>query len=302
MSEVLNLIQKQPELQARIVSLTPAMAKEMLASISQIPKGTHEVEQRAVNLDAINRYALQIKSGQWALNGEPIIISSDGYLLDGQHRCHAVIKAEIPIDVMIVEGVAHSAITTIDQNRVRSHTDVLNMSGYAKSLASIMAPVARMEMRMLETGTILDMSHNSNKKFIVKETPQDVLAFVDGNEALRAACEWAASFRGKKNQLYARSSIAWMKYRFTKIDADFTEVWLDDFMSGANLSIDDSRLWIRSRIAREATSLRKTREIYRMCWLIKGFTGDRTGKPYRSESGLFGVSSVANTLKMVEFK
>lgn len=294
-----SFFSKKPSLDTRAVSLTPEMAQELLDSIEKRGESI-KIKQRTVSNRTVQDYALQISTGQWALNGEPIIISDKGYLLDGQHRCRAVIEAGSAIDVMIVSGVDESTMATIDQNRVRSHSDVLTMSGFSPKLSTILATATRMELTMLATGNLVKGSTRSAKHEL-KETPQDVLAYIEKNPKFVKACEWANDQRKTQFRLYSLPALAWLKYRMTEIDSKLIDQdqWLDNFVSGANLNKSDHRLWIRSRITKEAISARKTDNLTRLCWMIKAFNAQRTGLTYSSLQGLLQVSNKANTVRLL---
>ena len=63
------------------------------------------------------------------MTGDPIKFSSDGRLLDGQHRLEACEIAGLPISTHVVFGVDPGAFTTIDTGRSRSASDALAIEG-----------------------------------------------------------------------------------------------------------------------------------------------------------------------------
>ncbi|MFT3809040.1 MAG: hypothetical protein QM698_03915 [Micropepsaceae bacterium] len=73
----------------------------------------------------VREYAQSIQAGRWFLNGAPLVIGSDGQLLDGRARLLACIQAEKPFRTLIVEGIDPSAFETIDAVRKRQTADVL---------------------------------------------------------------------------------------------------------------------------------------------------------------------------------
>jgi hypothetical protein len=103
--------QKNQIMKATQITLTPALAQMLL---EKNPNNRRLSEQRAIHL------ANAIRRGEWQLNGESVIVSEDGSLLDGQHRCRAVVIAEMAIPVILVEGVPSKAFTTIDIGEKRS--------------------------------------------------------------------------------------------------------------------------------------------------------------------------------------
>lgn len=84
-------------IKAEEVLLTPNLARQWRE------RNTNNF--RKINKDRVAVYASEIVSGNWKLNGEPIVFDDRGILVNGQHRIEAVIKAETPIRVLVVTGV-----------------------------------------------------------------------------------------------------------------------------------------------------------------------------------------------------
>lgn len=125
-SDWLNLKVKQAGsgVTSEVVSLTPALARVLL---------NRNAGNRKINEVAASSYARDMKNSAWVFNGEPIIISKDGMLNDGQHRCEAVVRADVEISVIMVFGVERDTRTTLDQGRIRTVGDYLSMDGYANT-------------------------------------------------------------------------------------------------------------------------------------------------------------------------
>ncbi len=103
------------------VRLTPDMARELLQVNAE--------NQRGLRKRQIEKIARDIVSGRWRFDGSPIRISKAGRMLDGQHRCHAVILAKRAIDVVIMRGIDDAAFETIDGGGARTSTDRLVTMG-----------------------------------------------------------------------------------------------------------------------------------------------------------------------------
>ena len=93
-----------------------------------------------------------MKRGEWTLNGQPIIIASDGTGIDGQHRCAAVIRANVEIPMVVVRGVERESFPTIDQGKKRSMGDVLAIRG--EKNCALLGALARgiLEIREWQSG------------------------------------------------------------------------------------------------------------------------------------------------------
>ncbi|RYZ13059.1 MAG: hypothetical protein EOO70_08830, partial [Myxococcaceae bacterium] len=120
--------------QATIEVFTPDLALTLL----QENKGN-----RPVNMPAVDNLARLMTENLWRFNGDAIRIAKDGTLLDGQHRCMAVVRSQVTLPMqLIVRGLENEVQATMDQGRKRSASDVLNMAGINNG--NQIASVARM--------------------------------------------------------------------------------------------------------------------------------------------------------------
>ena len=109
-------------LSCRRETLTPKKAAEFRAS------GRNS---RNLNAKHAAYLAEQIRSGKWKENGDTIRFDTFDRMIDGQHRCEAVILSGISIDVLVVRGVKASADDTIDTGgRSRNFTEWVATQGY----------------------------------------------------------------------------------------------------------------------------------------------------------------------------
>ena len=140
----LNMAQDIPRFS--IVRVTPEMALSLLAVKRPGSKR---------NQTAVASYAQAMRTGQWVLNGMPIILSRNGFLLDGVQRLYASIEAQSAFVTVLAENVPDDTVHTIDQQRRRSFTGVLETRGIPKpaAVASLLAKLIRYEDGTLTRGT-----------------------------------------------------------------------------------------------------------------------------------------------------
>lgn len=105
--------------------LTPERAHVLLSKNS---RGNND-HNRTLSETSIEQFTKDIANGNYPLNGESIIVSGDGFLNDGQHRCHAVIRAGKPITTVFVFGPERETRTTVDQGKIKTGADYLSMEG-----------------------------------------------------------------------------------------------------------------------------------------------------------------------------
>lgn len=89
-----------------IMTITPERAKEWLDK--------YNYGNRNVLPNHIRMIARDIASDRWMFNAQPICFSTEGRLLNGQHRLLACVEADQPIDVAVARGIQNQAFATYD--------------------------------------------------------------------------------------------------------------------------------------------------------------------------------------------
>ena len=115
-----NLLQ---QIRKERVLLTPEKAKGLIS---------HNYPQnRKISETTVLNYANDIRNGRWnedvSYVDQPLMISPEGWLLNGQHRCWAVIKANKSIYVWIYYNVSEELYKFLDCGKVRSAKDFIDL-------------------------------------------------------------------------------------------------------------------------------------------------------------------------------
>lgn len=113
-------------MEMRIVTVTPDMAKSFLQFNY---KGN-----RKVRTPWVKDLASRIKRGEWRLTHQGILFDKSGNLIDGQHRCHAIVEANQAVDLVVVHGAEEDAYKVLDQGQKRSLAD---LSGLDRRVAPV---------------------------------------------------------------------------------------------------------------------------------------------------------------------
>lgn len=104
----------------KLMTITPEMAQSIL------DKGD---PNRPVKKHNVERYAKDMRNGWWRQTGESIVFDNQGQLVQGQHRLHAVIRADVAIEFVVVCGVESIAQDVMDTGARRSLGDQLARRG-----------------------------------------------------------------------------------------------------------------------------------------------------------------------------
>jgi hypothetical protein len=108
--------------EARIETITVDRAKELLSK---------NVDNRRVDESRVTRLAQTIINGDFVITNQGIGVDKNGIVSDGQHRLKAIIKANLPVDMLIITGLEPKCRYVIDTGKGRSHADALQISKLA---------------------------------------------------------------------------------------------------------------------------------------------------------------------------
>jgi hypothetical protein len=108
----------QPDIDVEVV--TPDKAHEWLGQ---------NQGNRHLSPSVVQRYATDMRNGDWRVTGDPLRFTRDGRLLDGQHRLAAVIAAQVTVPMVVIRNVPDNAQEVIDSGLRRRLSDSLAMRG-----------------------------------------------------------------------------------------------------------------------------------------------------------------------------
>jgi hypothetical protein len=109
---------------AYFVTIGPEFAKKLLE--------TYSVDYRKLRPNHAEDLAMDMRNEKWQLDGSPIRLTSQGHLLDGQHRATALIMSNTRQEFLIVDCLSESTYDTVDTNALsRSYNDILRKRGFS---------------------------------------------------------------------------------------------------------------------------------------------------------------------------
>lgn len=255
------------------VSLTPELATVLLE---------RNPENRNVKPDKVNDFVTDILSGNWKVNGEPLIISSDGKLNDGQHRCLAVIQSKTPITVMFVFGVDRDSRDTLDQGVNRSPGDYLAIHGYTD--VAVLAAVSRMVWQWRKFGVI------SGGRRRMAPTRTELVHVAIQNPAIGKSIRFVDRASASRN-FGSKSAIAFAHFAFRSISGDTNaNYFMDALIDGADLKRTDPILYVRNRLIAERKLLSTAEKVE---LLFRAWNAHRLGEDR-------GKIPLSGTLPMLE--
>lgn len=110
--------------------LTPEQAKKLL-------EGNHG--NRKLDKSKVTQWEAEIIAGRWRMTNETIAIADDGRVVDGQHRLHAVVNANLPIPVVICWNADPNTFGVINVGKMRTGNDIWSIAGHKTTNAAAVA-------------------------------------------------------------------------------------------------------------------------------------------------------------------
>lgn len=223
-------------MKAEITTITPEQAEKMLRG---------NTKNRNMRDRLVEKYALDMASGNWLPNGEAIVMNGRT-LIDGQHRLQACIKANTPFRTVLVTGVSLDALHTINTGASRNLSDVLRMNG-AEDSRSVAAVVT--------TGWYWDNGRLSGSH--ITPSISGLLRWYTENPGVESALDAVRPMRPAplKVRWAAMAAVIMKAHQHGMRDA--ADEFIASIISGAGLAETESVFHLRNLLLTQATAHKK---------------------------------------------
>ena len=191
-------------------------------------------KNRTIRYAHVGQIATDIREGRWLLNGEALKFDVDGNMIDGQHRCLAIIEADTAVDTLVVTGLPREVQRTLGGAISRNFADELAMRGIA--YASVASSAAR-------TCAVYDRFGHWESKFVREISITDQGAAFDRHEdaimgSSKRIVRLYNTFRGG-GFLPTQSMMSGLYIQFARHDLKVADYFVDRCYSGVGLADDD---------------------------------------------------------------
>jgi hypothetical protein len=164
---------------------------------------TPPVAQALLSLNTGNRpmngawveiLAERMRRGAWMLTGEPVIVSREGVLNDGQHRLEAVVLSGVAVPMDVRFGVTRAAFAVTGTGKARTSGQMLSIEGHPSALrlaaaASVLVRYARYVAGRTPTYVLgAEVGHDQVKRFVDASPELAVSVRVVGCLGFRPLC------------------------------------------------------------------------------------------------------------------
>lgn len=244
-----------------ITMMTPAMARILLMLNTDnrpiIWKGS---------IRSVAAYAAAMKRGEWALNGEAVIVSASGEVNDGQHRLNAVVNSEVSVLMQITFGVERDTRHTVDQGIARSPGHILAMAG-------------EKNYNVLASALQFMFCHDEGVSLHTRPSTDQLLATLVRHPTLRDAVSQVAHLSSEFR--LSTGYLAGAYYLCRRHNEYSADQWLSALTTGLNIQNSNSPVArLRKMLTEHSAKRRRLSPIEQVALIIKGynlFLRGRTG-------------------------
>lgn len=180
--------------------VTSAVAERWLG------KNTHN---RKLNEHIVAAMVRDLEDGNWLDNGATITFSTEGILLDGQHRLTAVVRSGVSINAIVVRGVQAEAQHTMDTGAKRTLSNALQLRGENNYTQLAAATVAHLSWE----GGSRHLGTQRGKKI----TNSEAIDFLDANPWIRDQIPDVVRYRNKLKHV-STGTVAVLYRTFSDLD------------------------------------------------------------------------------------
>jgi hypothetical protein len=142
------------------LDITPTLVTPRHAATLLI-NNTHN---RPIRKPFLRQLVKAMKEGDFRFVGDPVRISVDGTILDGQHRLTAIVLSDVPQTLMLLTGLANEDQLYMDQGQRRSPGNQVGLQLEVPQ-ANAVAGVGRLVHRWLN-GNIVHPQYPTNPELV----------------------------------------------------------------------------------------------------------------------------------------
>lgn len=250
--EIVEIEEEDSKVKYCCINLTPELAKIFINS---------QENNRRVYLHDIKRLEYSIENNEYVLNPQPICLDKNNRLIDGQHRCMAVIQTKKNIPVILAINVDRGTLLYMDIGRKRSLVDTftLNKIKYPTKVSSI----SRLDLTW-------DMINNKSRNLSYLNVLSHYKVINENNNIQYLTTRILTMQSKYKTKYIIPISLITLMYRLQKIDKHISELFLTDvFKDVSHPSIQSAKNFtekIKNKILLARFPSRNCLHVFALAW------------------------------------
>lgn len=221
-------------------------------------------DNRPIRDWAIRKMTIDMVESHWPPNGESMKFDRSGLLNDGQHRCLAIIRADMEVPGILVPmwitfGLSRMSRMTLDRPVIRTAADYAHFNGMNTD-GRLLTAAAGLVIQHADRGYFSPTNVN------LRASAVRVVEYLSENQRTFARC---AEFIPSRNTPIAggRALLIACAYVFSQV-APFQEVinFLVQLKDGANLPANSPIMYARNRMVTTKLNMRTKGELIFRTW------------------------------------
>lgn len=121
MSNTVNVLRGPSGMLTTWEMITPEIAGRFIES---------KAPNRGVRVDAVRKLIVEMQGGCFLPSPQGIQFNSRGQMIDGEHRCTAILKSGVSAMMMVTRNVPDSVVPKLDSGTKRRDADHLRIAGW----------------------------------------------------------------------------------------------------------------------------------------------------------------------------
>lgn len=251
--------------------ITPEIAIKLLKR--NIPGANRKIDPATVFY-----YANQMARGDWKATGQPMLVDSNGHLVDSQHRNYAVVISGVTIKSFVVTDIEpiHGLFAYIDSSRVRTAATALQTAGL-NGVSPVIAKVIKIGEEVRH-----GVYNPAGATRLPRMSPADVLhlstAYPNAQKAARsAASDWseAVSYLGDRKDI-----VAYLGMRIIDLcGEEKADDFFEEITDTSERAPEDPFAGLRKLVDKDRREEKPMKKQHMLAALIKVFNAWHTGEP-----------------------
>jgi len=243
------------------IMLTPTKAQVFINS---------QVLNRDLCRNSVEKLCMNILNNEWRLNNDAVCLDKDGHLINGQHRCAAVVKTGISVPVILAEGFEKEDIFVIDQTiKPRNISDFLKLNGIENNVA-MSAALSNMNTYLCEVYL---------KKRVHFLSPSAAFIEYKKHCGMQHSLHLIKKTRLKAGiHLFPPTMATFLHYAFSINNSAGADEFFESLSTGSFLSDDAVVLQLRNRFIRNKTEITSLNKRDTMALIIKAWNITMNGR------------------------
>jgi hypothetical protein len=228
-------------------------------------------ENRPLSASHIRQLSKRMANDEWHLNGQAIIFSNTGNLLDGQHRLEAV---KLYGDVVLFDvrfGINASSFHTLDDGKKRTAADVFaieKIPNYTNTASSI---------RLIFS--LQRMYSSSQMSTELRPSNQEVLKWFYDHPEISDYVLLGMQWYDISGRILSPSEFAGFCWMMAQKDEDQAYAFMSKIAIGSNLSAKEPAFKLRAKLMQaKVDRTKKMKNSYKRALIIKSWNYYRRGQ------------------------